>query len=210
MPGLFMQRPPAPVGPTGSGGTRPLLAVSRVWRRTTALAALLLWAGAAPIAARAADEHRLVQSQLGLHQVLHGIISYTTWPAGQERLLLCVTRGALDGPDIARQMPALRGGRQLAVSLVDADEALPADCDAAYLDGWSAQALRATLRSVASRPVLTMGRGADFCSDGGMFCLERDNGSVRFEVNLDAVARSGLRVHPQVLRLARPGARGSS
>lgn len=174
------------------------------------LAALLLAAMVAPCPAQAADEHRLVQSQLGLPQVLHGIISYTTWPALQAPLQLCVTRQALDGPDIVRQMPALRGGRQLAVSLIDADEPLPAACDIAYLDGWSLNPLRSTLRSVAHRPVLTLGLGAGFCSDGGMFCLSRDDGAIRFEVNLDAVARSGLRVHPQVLRLARPGSKGQS
>uniref|UniRef100_UPI003137AACB YfiR family protein n=1 Tax=Variovorax sp. YR752 TaxID=1884383 RepID=UPI003137AACB len=50
--------------------------------------------------------------------------------------------------------------------------------------------------------------GADFCSDGGMFCLEPAAPSVRFGANLDAIARSGLRVHPMVLRIARgtPGA----
>jgi hypothetical protein len=51
--------------------------------------------------------------------------------------------------------------------------------------------------------VLLLGEGADFCSDGGMFCLEPGAGASRFGANLDAIARSGLRVNPLVLRIAR-------
>ena len=40
-----------------------------------------------------------------------------------------------------------------------------------------------------------------------MFCLNVDGERVSFDINLDAVARSGVRVHPNVLNLARrPGA----
>ncbi|HDG1706654.1 TPA: YfiR family protein, partial [Kluyvera ascorbata] len=35
------------------------------------------------------------------------------------------------------------------------------------------------------------------------FCLVIDGGQVRFSVNLDALSRSGVRVHPDVLMLAR-------
>jgi hypothetical protein len=48
-----------------------------------------------------------------------------------------------------------------------------------------------------------IGEGAEFCSDGGMFCLDAGTTAARFTVNLDAVARSGLRVNPSVLLIAR-------
>ena len=62
------------------------------------------------------------------------------------------------------------------------------------------------LAQLTGRPVLTMGEGAEFCSSGGLFCLvPRPAGhGLRVEVNLDAVARSGLHVHPQVLKIGLP------
>jgi YfiR/HmsC-like len=58
--------------------------------------------------------------------------------------------------------------------------------------------------------VLLLGDGLGFCTDGGMFCMEAGPQSVRFNANLDAIARSGLRVHPLVLRIARNPAGGGS
>jgi hypothetical protein len=36
-----------------------------------------------------------------------------------------------------------------------------------------------------------------------MFCLNVDDEPITFDINLDAVARSGVRVQPNVLKLAR-------
>lgn len=152
----------------------------------------------------------LAQSHLGLAAVIHGIVGYTAWPQPSDSLRLCISRSAVDAAEIARQLPVAVKGRTLTLTLVDLDTRLPGGCDILYLDGWSLEAVRSSLRAVADQPVLTLGRGADFCSDGGMFCLDPLRDTTRFEVNLDAVARSGLRVHPQVLRLARPAPRGAS
>ena len=61
--------------------------------------------------------------------------------------------------------------------------------------------------AVAGHPVLTISENDPSCTAGGMFCLNVDGERVSFDINLDAVARSGVRVHPNVLNLARrPGA----
>ncbi|HII3200232.1 TPA: YfiR family protein, partial [Enterobacter kobei] len=41
------------------------------------------------------------------------------------------------------------------------------------------------------------------CVIGSAFCLIIERGQVRFSVNLDALSRSGVRVNPDVLMLAR-------
>ncbi|MCV2352465.1 YfiR family protein [Paucibacter sp. Y2R2-4] len=146
----------------------------------------------------------VAQSALPTGAILQGIISYTAWPQRPQPLGLCISRSAPDAQDIARQVQALHDGRTLEISLIEANQPLPAYCHAVFLDGWNAESLRTVLRSLAHQAVLTLGRGPEFCSDGGMFCLDAVEGRTRFEVNLDAVARSGLRVHPQVLRLAKP------
>src|SRR5574343_928877 len=158
----------------------------------------------APPAAQAV----LVQSNLATGAILQAIISYTRWPRGVNSLGLCISRSASDAQEIARQVQPLHDGRQLDVHLIEANQSpLPPHCQAVYLEGWQPEPLRQLLRSLASLPVLTLGSGPEFCTDGGMFCLEALDGRTRFEVNLDAVARSGLRVHPQVLRMAKPQGR---
>lgn len=150
----------------------------------------------------------VAQSALATGAILQAIVSYTRWPQRPASLGLCISRSASDAQEIARQVQPLHDGRQLDVHLIEANQTpLPAQCQAVYLEGWQPEALRQLLRSLAHQPVLTLGRGPEFCSDGGMFCLESLDGRTRFEVNLDAVARSGLRVHPQVLRLAQPQGR---
>jgi hypothetical protein len=49
---------------------------------------------------------------------------------------------------------------------------------------------------------LSISEADSSCSVGSMFCLRIKPGKVSFDVNLDSVARSGVRVHPSVLKLA--------
>lgn len=152
----------------------------------------------------------MAQSQLETAGVVHGILRYTAWPRERDPLRLCVSRSAPDAGELKRQLPAGVQGRTLVVVLVEEGKLQAGDCEAVFLDGWAPDSIRENLLALAGRPVLTIGRGAEFCSDGGMFCLQALRGGTSFEVNLHALSLSGLRVHPQVLRLARPPQRGSS
>ncbi|HSW22211.1 MAG TPA: YfiR family protein, partial [Burkholderiaceae bacterium] len=77
------------------------------------------------------------------------------------------------------------------------------ECEAIYVGTLAIHTARNLLQSMVGRPVLMIGEGQEFCTDGGMFCLHPGAVEVGFAVNLDAVARSGLRVNPRVLRMAR-------
>lgn len=160
-------------------------------------------------AAEAPAGYLMAQSQLQAAGVVHGILRYTAWPRPRDPLRLCVSRSAPDAGELKRQLPAAVHGRALLVVLVEEGALRTWDCDAVFLDGWAPDSVRESLRAMAGTPVLTIGRGAEFCTDGGMFCLQALRGGTSFEVNLHALSLSGLRVHPQVLRLARPPQRGS-
>jgi hypothetical protein len=110
-------------------------------------------------------------------------------------------------PALLARLQAPEAPRPVVARDIAVDTPVPSNCDLVFFMGWTPARQQAALRDLAQRPVLTIGPGADFCSDGGMFCLESHVEGTHFEVNLDAVARSGLRMHPQVLRLARPGGR---
>lgn len=142
--------------------------------------------------------------------VVAGIVSYTRWPGDSAAITLC-TLGR--GPSIDELLRAADIGssqRAVAVRAVASAAQAREGCEAVYVSGISVAAGRDLIQRLAGRPVLLLGEGLEFCSDGGMFCLEPGAKTVRFNANLDAIARSGLRVNPLVLRIARGVAGGGS
>jgi hypothetical protein len=142
--------------------------------------------------------------------VVAGIVSYTRWPGDSAAIRLC-TLGR--GPSIDELLRAVDIGssqRAVAVRAVATATQAREGCHAVYVTGIDAAAGRELLRHLAGQPVLLLGEGIEFCSDGGMFCLESGASTVRFNANLDAIARSGLRVNPLVLRIARGASGGGS
>jgi len=59
----------------------------------------------------------------------------------------------------------------------------------------------ALLARSRGRPMLSVGRGADFCTAGGLICLHEPGDERAFEVNLSAIKESGLGVSARLLRL---------
>ncbi|MOA61877.1 hypothetical protein D3C78_1871270 [compost metagenome] len=51
--------------------------------------------------------------------------------------------------------------------------------------------------------ILSISEQSSDCIADAVFCLQAGLDRVRFRVNLDALARSGVRVHPAVLKLAK-------
>lgn len=146
-------------------------------------------------------------SEFAPAEVVSRIVAYTRWPGEPRPLVACISRQADDAAALVARLHAPEAPRPMVARDIAVDTVVPSICDLVYFMGWTPARQQAALRDLAQRPVLTIGPGADFCSDGGMFCLDSRSDGTHFEVNLDAVARSGLRVHPQVLRLARPGGR---
>lgn len=137
-----------------------------------------------------------------VRQVVLGIISFTRWPATPVHLHLCVT----GRPDYALGLTdTLEAGSTLVdVQRVSPDDpALGMACDIVYFGTLSNDERTRVRTAVAGHPVLTIAEHDPPCTAGSMFCLNVDGDRVSFDINLDAVARSGVRVHPNVLNLAR-------
>jgi len=171
------------------------------------IVAVLLWALAGAAAADDAAATKAAaaapDSRATVTTVVAGIVSYTRWPAETRSIRLC-TIGRGRGVDELLAAADL-GSAQQSVPVHAAGRAANAlsECDAIYVGALAVNGARNLLQSMVGRPVLMIGEGQEFCSDGGMFCLQPAAAEVTFAVNLDAVARSGLRVNPRVLRMAR-------
>ena len=82
-------------------------------------------------------------------------------------------------------------------------ERILAECEGIYAGQLDEAAWRKLMEQLAGRPLLTISERGELCRIGAMFCLRRRGEGAGFEVSLDSVARSGLRVNPKVLQLAR-------
>ncbi|MBR8129814.1 YfiR family protein [Burkholderia ambifaria] len=137
-----------------------------------------------------------------VRQVVLGIVSFTRWPSTPVRLHLCVTGRPNYAAGLTDTLQA--GSTVLDVQRVRFDDpALGLACDVVYLGSLGDDERARVRAALAGRPVLTIAEHDESCTAGAMFCLAVDGERVTFDINLDAVARSGVRVHPNVLNLAR-------
>lgn len=136
-------------------------------------------------------------------QVVLGILSYSRWPVEPETVRLCVlgatsyTDGLLDGGTQSSGLP-VRARRME----IDSAE-LGAACEAVYIGATSQTDRQRIFDRIAGHAVVSISESDPDCAVGSMFCLDVRATQVGFKVNLDSVARSGVRIHPSVLQLAR-------
>ncbi|WLG51610.1 YfiR family protein [Pseudomonas sp. FP1742] len=136
-------------------------------------------------------------------QVVLGILSYARWPVEPQQLRLCVV-GPTEYTDDLVKGTTQATGRPVVVQRLLADNpAIAGECDAVYIGKLTSDERDRLFASLTGRPVLSISEGGDQCTVGSLFCLRVGDEQVAFEVNLDSVARSGVRIHPSVLQLSR-------
>lgn len=131
-------------------------------------------------------------------RVVLSLVEYTRWPSPRSPLRLCVAgpalhAGRLDGLKLA-------DGRR--IDRVTVAAVTPASCDAVYMGQLPMPAQRQLITALRGRAVMTIAEADPLCRSQAMFCLSFTAQTVSFQLNVDAVSRSGLRVDPRVLRLS--------
>lgn len=136
-------------------------------------------------------------------KVVHGILGYTRWPQQPATVRLCII-APTEYADLLWQEHALEAPLPVETTrlLVDSPR-LESDCEAVYLGVLPDEQRQALYARLLGRPILSISETTSECSEGSLFCLGIADEHVAFRVNLDSVARSGLRIHPNVLQLAR-------
>lgn len=135
--------------------------------------------------------------------VVIGIISYTRWPTEPNPIRLCITAN----PQYAERLfdpVLLTAPRPIKTALMPINsQFLPGQCDVIYLGNISSSQQQALLHRISGHAILSISENDNECSAGNAFCLQIAGDHASFKVNLDALARSGVHVHPNVLQLAR-------
>lgn len=136
-------------------------------------------------------------------RIVSGIISFTRWPALKGAPQLCVFSSA---QHIA--FPASPTATSLPFSVVYLNtegDLASTHCDAIYFGDQSPQKQTELLALEQDKAVLSLAENNPDCTIGAAFCLILNTDHPKFAVNLDSLARSGVRVSPDVLLLSRKG-----
>ncbi|HWH89029.1 MAG TPA: YfiR family protein [Pseudomonas sp.] len=179
-------------------------ATERVVACPHALLVVLLWllTGIAIAQAQTATEPA-EQRAKSVTQVVLGILSYARWPVELGQLRLCIV-GPTEYTDDLVKGTTQATGRPVTVRRLLADNpAIVSECDAVYIGKLTADERARLFASLIGHPVLSISEADNQCTVGSLFCLRVGDDQVSFEVNLDSVARSGVRIHPSVLQLSR-------
>ncbi|MXR30484.1 MULTISPECIES: YfiR family protein [Pseudomonas] len=172
------------------------------WRQYL-LAGLLCLLAPAVVAQDQATTTRAEQRAESVTQVVLGILSYARWPVEPAQLQLCIVGPTQYTDDLVKGTTQATG-RPVTVQRVLADHpSIATDCNAIYIGRLTHDERTRLFASLIGKPVLSISEGGDQCTVGSLFCLRVADEQVSFEVNLDSVARSGVRIHPSVLQLSR-------
>lgn len=153
----------------------------------------------------------LTQDKLSIADAVRGILGYARWPTETANLRLCVVGHSPHAEQLLKSTLEPLGQRSIKVTRVASEIDIASQCEGLYVGNLEDATWRRLFAQIAGRPVLTICERSPACTSGGMFCLDiDDNAGVQFEINLDSVARSGVRVNPQVLRLGRRPPKGAS
>jgi hypothetical protein len=183
-----------------------VLRTERFWGvRRCLLAALLCLLSPFTLAHSVADAPLGLADQRAkaVTQVVLGILSYARWPVEPAQLRLCVVGPTEYTDDLLKGSTQRTGRPVVARRLLASSPAILNECDALYIGKLSSEERGRLFASLLGLPVLSISEGGDQCTVGSLFCLRVSDEQVSFEVNLDSVARSGVRIHPSVLQLSR-------
>ena len=142
------------------------------------------------------------ETDKSVRSIVSGIVSYTRWPSLSGQPKLCVYASSHYTQALSRE----EGQSELPYTPVivhNDQEALSATCDAIYFGTESPAKQLELISQYQGRALLLISEQNPECVIGSAFCLIIDHNQVRFSVNLDALTRSGVRVNPDVLMLAR-------
>lgn len=135
---------------------------------------------------------------------IYQIARLVEWPANVDApMRLCLLGGNPFGTalDSIRGRPVV-GARSLEVVLTEAGEPLHG-CAMLFVAPSAEKSLDRIAALARGAGMLTFGDTEGFAQRGAMVNFFLENGKVRFEINLEAARRSGLKISSKLLSLAR-------
>lgn len=133
---------------------------------------------------------------------LYNFTRFTSWPdSGDTQFNLCI----LGDSPFNSELESLSGktvhDRPLVISYPQSQEE-SADCHTVFISRSLTSDVAEIIRSLGSRPVLTVSDIDNFTGQGGIIGMHTVDSRVRFSINIASAARSGLSISSKLLSLA--------
>ena len=147
-----------------------------------------------------AQANEPVSEQVASAALLFNFIKLTEWPethARQDVMDICVLTTDQELFAAIEQLDTRKIRNQLLKTKRYREQE---ECDVIFTDArqrWN------SLPAKSRQAALTVGKYAGFVDDGGIIELSMQEEKPRFDINLAAAKRAGLRLYPQLLKLAR-------
>lgn len=144
-----------------------------------------------------------------LRQFIGGVIDYAQWPDKPSAITLCIAGSPVLLQSLHNTpLSSLHNAVAVKAILPTDSSNASQDCSVLFMGQAIAQNTAANwVMALVSKPVITIRENPETCSDGTLFCLytsgdSSNPSSPTFDVNLDAISRSGVLLNPQVLTLS--------
>jgi uncharacterized protein DUF4154 len=135
---------------------------------------------------------------------LYNFAKFVRWPAGRPgpALNICIAGQQVYAETLDKVVAGEQiGGRALAVRTLGRTEEA-AGCDILFIDVSARDRVDGLVAATASKPVLTVSDVPGFLDRGGMIEFVLKDSRVRFSVDLRPVARSGISLSSELLKVA--------
>lgn len=140
----------------------------------------------------------------GAARMVGNILEYTRWPTPPEQVGICVIGPTRHGSRLGDI--SLPDGTPVARYLLAPDtDIVPDLCNALYLGNLDPDEMQRWTTTVRGAPIVTIAENDPACRSEAMFCLVFLEDAMAFQLNIDAVSRSGVRIDPRVLRMSQGG-----
>ena len=129
-----------------------------------------------------------------------------TLPEGPSPLVIGVSGGEEEFVNVLKATVTGKtsGTHMVVVKAVSSDEEMKS-CHMVFFRASDRKHTQAGIEELAQVGVLSVGEDESFLREGGMINLVREHGSVRFEVNAEALDRSQIHFSAKILALAKTG-----
>jgi hypothetical protein len=178
-----------------------LLKSGRLSVGASALVLVVLSAGAARAQLHETGENAVKAA------FLYNFTKFVSWPAAAfEDPAMPFNVCVVADPVLRRSVEGMLAGESVGrrpLKLMTPDVRSVRRCHLAYFGRDASDSVAKMLALLKQAPVLTVGEGERFLSLGGHIAFVVENNRVRFDVNKDAIDRTGLTISSKLLRVAR-------